>query len=113
MPRWEPLHPSIAAALESLAREDVAYAEAWRRLRPVAGQAGVPRPSYWRVRRFLEVERCAIAERRKLVGDFVGGVIVGEVPTAMDFVTMQHELAAVEQKRVLRHGIVAMQHKLS
>jgi hypothetical protein len=100
-------------ALQALAHEKIGYAEAWRRLRPVAGAAGVARPSYWRVRRFLEVERDAIAARRELVRNFVGEVLVGRVPTAMDFVTMQHELASVERRRVLRHGIVAMQHKVS
>jgi hypothetical protein len=35
------------------------YAELWRQLIPVSERLGVPRPSYWRVRRF------AIADRRR------------------------------------------------
>lgn len=33
------------------------YAELWRQLIPVSARLGIPRPSYWRDRRFVIVDR--------------------------------------------------------
>jgi hypothetical protein len=33
------------------------YAELWRQLIPVSTRLGIPRPSYWRVRRFVIADR--------------------------------------------------------
>jgi hypothetical protein len=57
MPRWEPLHPEFIAALDTLAARDITNAEAWRLLIPVAKRIGLPRPTYWMVRRRLMDER--------------------------------------------------------
>jgi hypothetical protein len=53
VPRWEPLHWEFATALDRLAESDVEHAEAWRLLIPVAERIARPRPTYWRVRRYL------------------------------------------------------------
>jgi hypothetical protein len=59
MPRWEPLHPDFVVAMRVLDSFGMPYAELWRQLIPVAVRLGIPRPSYWRVRRFV------IADRRR------------------------------------------------
>jgi hypothetical protein len=64
MPRWPPLHPDYVAALTVLAGMEVSYAEALRRLIPVASRLGQPRPTYWLVRRFLRAERAELERRR-------------------------------------------------
>ena len=57
MPRWEPLHPDYMIAMRVLDSFGMPYAELWRQLIPVSVRLGVPRPSYWRVRRFVIAER--------------------------------------------------------
>jgi hypothetical protein len=57
--RWEPLHPDFVIAMRVLDSFGMPYAELWRQLIPVSARLGIPRPSYWRVRRFV------IAERRR------------------------------------------------
>jgi hypothetical protein len=59
MPRWEPLHPDYVIAMRVLDAFGMPYAELWRQLIPVSERLGIPRPTYWRVRRF------AIADRRR------------------------------------------------
>ena len=59
MPRWEPIHPDYVIALRVLDAFGMPYAELWRQLIPVSERLGIPRPSYWRVRRF------AISDRRR------------------------------------------------
>jgi hypothetical protein len=59
MPRWEPIHPDYVIAVRVLDAFGMPYAELWRQLIPVSERLGIPRPSYWRVRRF------AIADRRR------------------------------------------------
>ena len=51
-------------ALRPLALRGVPYAEAWRRLIPVAVRIEKPRPSYKLVREFMERERELGARRR-------------------------------------------------
>jgi hypothetical protein len=62
-----------------LAPVDLGYAEAWRLLRPVSARIGVPRPSYWRVRRFLIEERRRVRLRRerrdRILADLMAGLI--------------------------------------
>lgn len=57
MPRWEPLHPDYVIAMRVLDAFGLPYAELWRQLIPVSARLGVPRPSYWRVRRFVIADR--------------------------------------------------------
>ena len=59
VPRWEPLHRDFVIAMQVLDSFGMPYAELWRQLIPVAVRLGLPRPSYWRVRRFV------IADRRR------------------------------------------------
>jgi hypothetical protein len=59
VPRWEPIHPDYVVAMRVLDSFGMPYAELWRQLIPVAVRLGIPRPSYWRVRRFV------IADRRR------------------------------------------------
>jgi hypothetical protein len=84
MPRWEPLHPEFVAALEQLAARDVTNAEAWRLLIPVAKRIGLPRPTYWNVRRRLMVERRLRALRRRdrdeLRERVIVPLVIGRVP---------------------------------
>jgi hypothetical protein len=63
---------------------DVSYAEALRRLIPVANRLGEPRPTYWLVRRFLRSERAELerqrTERRRLAEDVFVDVMKGLSP---------------------------------
>lgn len=83
VPRWPPLHPDYEAALDALARLEVSYAEALRRLLPLEEQLGIGRP-YWKVRRYLKAERDRLnllrAERRKLRDDVMHDLMAGLVP---------------------------------
>jgi hypothetical protein len=79
MPRWEPLSKEYVEALRLLARMELSYAESLRALIPVAVRTGEPRPSYWRVRRFLIIERRRIAERREIVDQVVADLLAGLV----------------------------------
>jgi hypothetical protein len=84
VPRWPPLHPDYEAALDALARLEVSYAEALRRLIPLEQQLGIGRPTYWTVRRRLQAERLRLelrrAERRRLADEIVYDLMVGLVP---------------------------------
>jgi len=84
MPRWEPLHPEFVAALERLAARDVTNAEAWRLLIPVAERIGLPRPTYWNVRRRLIEERRLRELRRRdrdeLSERVIAPLVIGRVP---------------------------------
>ena len=44
---------------------DVSYAEALRRLIPLENRLGVPRPTYWLVRRRLRARRAEFERRRQ------------------------------------------------
>jgi hypothetical protein len=57
VPRWEPLHPEYLIAMRVLDALGMPYAELWRQLIPVSARLGIPRPSYWRVRRFVIADR--------------------------------------------------------
>lgn len=63
--------------MRALDGDGMPYAEMWRLLIPVAARAGVPRPSYWRVREFLIDERIRKAARVEdadaMLRDFTGG----------------------------------------
>ena len=84
MPRWPPLHPDYEVALDALARMDVSYAEALRRLIPLENRLGEPRPTYWLVRRHLRAERAKLArlrkERRELAEDVFADLMKGLSP---------------------------------
>jgi hypothetical protein len=84
MPRWPPMHPEYEAALAGLARFDVGYAEALRRLIPLEQRLGEGRPTYWRVRRFLLCERKRLElerkERHELAADILTDLVVGLCP---------------------------------
>jgi hypothetical protein len=84
MPRWPPLDPDYEAALRALARMEVSYAEALRRLIPLENRLRVPRPTYWKVRRFLIEERREVAReraaRRQLAEDVLYDLMAGLSP---------------------------------
>jgi hypothetical protein len=63
--RWPALHPDYTVALDALARMEVSYAEALRRLIPLENRLREPRPTYWLVRRYLRAERIELERRRK------------------------------------------------
>jgi hypothetical protein len=77
MPRWPPLDEDFREALRILAGFEVGYAEALRALIPVAERIDRPRPSYWRVRRFLIDERRrrdrAAEVRNRVLSDLLQG----------------------------------------
>ena len=82
MPAGETLHPDFVAALRRLAAREVSYAEAWRLLIPVSTRLGLPRPSYFSVRRVLADERRrtrVVDERRE---GFLADVLAGRMPRA-------------------------------
>jgi hypothetical protein len=78
------MHPDYEVALVGLARFEVGYAEALRRLIPLEQQLGVGRPTYWRVRRFLIAERRRLelerTERRELAAQVLTDLFVGLCP---------------------------------
>jgi hypothetical protein len=80
MPRWEPMHRDFADGLRILAGLQLGYAEAWRALIPVAGRIDEPRPTYWRVRRFLIAERrhrqLREDRRDRIVADLLAGLVM-------------------------------------
>jgi hypothetical protein len=80
MPRWEPLHRDFAAALRILASFELSHAEALRLLRPVAARVGVPRPTYWRVRRFLIEERRRAERRKQAIEPVIRDLLAGLIP---------------------------------
>jgi hypothetical protein len=84
MPRWPPLHPDYVAALEALARMEVSYAEALRRLIPLENRLREPRPTYWLVRRSLRARRAELelrrAERHRLAEDVFVDMMKGLSP---------------------------------
>lgn len=84
VPRWPPLHPDYETALDTLARLEVSYAEALRRLIPLEQRLGIGRPTYWKVRRHLQAERHRLdlrrEERRRLTDEILRDLMVGLVP---------------------------------
>jgi len=77
VPRWEPVRPEFVRALHLLAALDCPYAEAYRRLRPLASRLDVPRPSYKRVSRIMREERRRIAARDAVVEDVLSDMLAG------------------------------------
>lgn len=79
MPRWEPVQPEFVRALHLLAALDCPYAEAYRRLRPLASRLDVPRPTYKRVSRIMRDERRRIAARDAMLEETLGDILAGLV----------------------------------
>ena len=74
------MHEDFAAALRLLAGFELPHAEAWRLLIPVAERLDLPRPSYWRVRRFLIAERERRARIRAEVDPVITDLLAGFLP---------------------------------
>jgi hypothetical protein len=79
VPRWEPVQPEFVRALHLLAALDCPYAEAYRRLRPLASRLDVPRPTYKRVSRIMRDERRRIAARDAMLEETLGDILAGLV----------------------------------
>ena len=82
-----PVHPEFVRALRILDAFGMPYAEALRMLVPVAVRLGVPRPSYYTVRRVLMAER---ARKRRNADDLdrlLGDLFAGRSP----LVALQHK----------------------
>ncbi len=77
MPRWEPVRPEFVRALQLLAALDCPYAEAYRRLRPLAARLDVPRPSYKRVSRIMREERRRLSAQDAVLEEMLGDVLTG------------------------------------
>ena len=80
MPRWQPLHPELAAAIDALDALDMPYAELWRLLRPVSMRIGCGHPTYWMVRRRAIVVRRQKLERARVVAEIYGDMVSGYFP---------------------------------
>lgn len=74
------MHPDFERSLRILAGLAVSYAEAWRLLTRTADRLDEPRPSYWRVRRFVEAERRQRAEARDALEPLIADLLAGLVP---------------------------------
>lgn len=75
-----PVHPEFVRALRILDALGMAYAESQRMLVPVAIRLGIPRPSYYTVRRILIAER---ARKRRNADDLdrlLSDLFAGRVP---------------------------------
>jgi len=77
VPRWEPVRPEFVNALHLLAALDCPYAEAYRRLRPLACRLDVPRPSYKRVCRIMREERRRITEQDAALEETLSDILSG------------------------------------
>jgi hypothetical protein len=80
VPFHPPVHPEFVRALRILDAFGMPYAEALRMLVPVAVRLGIPRPSYFTVRRILIAER---ARKRRHADDLdrlLGDLFAGRVP---------------------------------
>ena len=80
MPRWHPVHPELAGAIEALVAIGMAYAGVWRLLRPVSMRFGCPHPSYWVVRRRAMALRRRKLERARVVAEIYGDMLTGYLP---------------------------------
>jgi hypothetical protein len=79
VPRWDPVQPEFVRALHLLAALDCPYAEAYRRLRPLASRLDFPRPSYKRVSRIMRDERRRIEVRDAVLEETLGDILAGLV----------------------------------
>jgi len=80
VPRWEPLHVDYVIAMRVLDSFGMPYAELWRQLRPVSARLGIPRPSYWRVRRFVISDRRRKGENTEALNRVVCDLFAGLSP---------------------------------
>jgi hypothetical protein len=80
MPRAPVPHPDFVVALRLLARTNVPTADAWRLLEPTAARLGIPKPSYFTVRRVLRAERFRLRRRRERSDVILGELLAGRVP---------------------------------
>jgi hypothetical protein len=80
----ETMHPACARALRRLARRDIGVAEAHRRLIPVAAKLGIARPTYWRVRLYLEDARIAHRHRAEIRDAVLDQLALGRFPRPED-----------------------------
>jgi hypothetical protein len=78
------MHPAFERALRRLARGEVGAAEAHRRLIPVALELGLPRPTYWRVRLFLDDARVAHSHRAEIRDAVLTQLALGRFPRPED-----------------------------
>lgn len=76
----EPVHPEFVQALRVLDAIGMPYAEAWRMLRPVAARVGLPRPSYFTVRRVVIAERRRKHERAEALDRILADLLRGMPP---------------------------------
>jgi hypothetical protein len=56
------------------------YAELWRLLRPVSARLGVPKPTYWRVRRFVIADRPRKTENTEALNRVLCDLFAGRSP---------------------------------
>lgn len=80
MPRWQPLHPELAAAIDAIDALGMPYAELWRLLRPVSMRIGCRKPTYWMVRRRAIAVRPRKLERARIVAEIYGDMVSGYLP---------------------------------
>jgi hypothetical protein len=90
LPRWEPLHPDFVVAMRVLDSFGLPYAELLRQLRPVSARLGVPRPSYWRVRRFVIADRRRKTENSEALNRVLRDLFAGRSPIHRG--VMQHKV---------------------
>jgi len=80
MARRRPVDPAFRAALRRLARRELSYAEAWRRLARTAARLDQPRPSYASVRLIYAAERRAHDLRKARREQRAAEALAGLVP---------------------------------
>jgi len=91
MARYAAIHPEFVQALRILDAVGMPYAEAWRRLAPVAARLGVTRPSYSVVRRLAIAERARKERRADDLDLLLTDLLAGLVPLAF----VDHKLYGV------------------
>jgi hypothetical protein len=82
-----PVHPEFVRALRILDAFGMPYAEALRMLTPVAVRLGIPRPSYFTVRRVLIAERAGKRRNADDLDRVLGDLFAGRSP----LVAVQHK----------------------
>ena len=75
-----PIDSEFRRALWVLSGTEISYAEAARRIAPVAARIGLPRPSYPTVRRVLIEQRLERRRRREVLDPILTDLLVGRTP---------------------------------
>jgi hypothetical protein len=99
-------HRRLGRLVRELDREDVPYAETWRRVGAAAETFGERRPSYGHVRRLVQIERARRelrARRAAVLLAAASTTAAGRVPSFTAVLVQLRELALAEELVLQEH----------